>query len=628
VAALSSKRPATTSFASYLRERAAARLRIVRLLPTLGAPMLGAAIALQVLAGLIPVAFIVTTSAVVGRVPAAVNEGVDSPEWTLLRNALLIAGALFLLQQLVFPLQWTLAEAITWKIDDAVRERVLAASFSPAGVGALEDQQTLDELGDVIDPLRGFGFAPGAACAGLLALIARYLQWALAAAFVGWVFAWWAGVAAAAGALAVRIGVRSGVGRLGTFEGGYAPARRRREYFRSLLHGSAPAKEIRVFGLRPWLQERYRTQALDAVQPVWKARRRIVYRPYLVSLPFAVVLSGVASVAVARAAAQGELTLGEMTLALQGIVLTGVIAELFHESDRQTEFGLHSFGALERFERLAAGEGEDGGRGVDAAGRPRSEIRFENVSFAYPGSDVPVLRGLDLRIAAGKSLAVVGLNGAGKTTLVKLLARLYEPQSGRITVDGVDVRSFDPRSWQRRVGAIFQDFVHYELPVSDNVGFGAVALVDDEERIRSALARAGATGVVDALPDGLSTVLSREYDNGAELSGGEWQRIAIARALMAVEGGAGVLVLDEPTANLDVRAEAEFFDRFLDLTRGLTTILISHRFSTVRRADRIIVLEHGEVVEDGTHDELLALGRRYAELFRYQAARFAAGDDS
>jgi ATP-binding cassette subfamily B protein len=233
-----------------------------------------------------------------------------------------------------------------------------------------------------------------------------------------------------------------------------------------------------------------------------------------------------------------------------------------------------------------------------------------------------VLRGLDLTIEAGRSLAIVGLNGAGKTTLVKLLARLYEPGSGRILVDGRPLTDFDVQTWRRRVAAIFQDFVHYDLPVRDNVGFGAVELLHDDAKVRSALDRAGALALVEELPQGLETTLSRSYADGAELSGGQWQRIAIARALMAVEGGASVLVLDEPTANLDVRAEAAFFDRFLELTRGLTTILISHRFSTVRRADRIVVLEHGRVIEDGTHAELLALRGRYAELFHLQAARF------
>jgi ATP-binding cassette subfamily B protein len=235
-----------------------------------------------------------------------------------------------------------------------------------------------------------------------------------------------------------------------------------------------------------------------------------------------------------------------------------------------------------------------------------------------------VLRGLDLTIPAGRSLAIVGLNGAGKTTFVKLLARLYEPQSGRITVDGIDVRSFPARAWRRRLGAIFQDFVHYDLSLADNVGFGAPELLHERDRIRSVLARAGGSALVEGLPAGLDTVLSRSYEGGGELSGGQWQRVAIARALMAVEAGAGVLVLDEPTANLDVRAEAAFFEQFLGLTEGLTTILISHRFSTVRRADRIVVLAEGVVVEEGTHEQLIELDGRYAELFRLQAARFVA----
>jgi ATP-binding cassette subfamily B protein len=296
------------------------------------------------------------------------------------------------------------------------------------------------------------------------------------------------------------------------------------------------------------------------------------------------------------------------------------LGSFFFESDWQTEAGLRAYGSLETFEARAVAERAQEGR-TPVAGRPQREIRFENVTFAY-GDEPPVLRSLDLTIPAGRSLAIVGLNGAGKTTLVKLLARLYEPQSGRIAVDGIDVRDFQPTEWRRRLGAIFQDFVHYDLSVRDNVGFGAPELIGDEARVRKALADAGATDLVDALPHGLDTILSRAYAEGAELSGGQWQRIAIARALMAVDGGASVLVLDEPTANLDVRAEAEFFEQFLELTRGLTTILISHRFSTVRRADTIVVLEHGAVAERGTHAELLEQGGAYAELFELQAARF------
>jgi ATP-binding cassette subfamily B protein len=302
----------------------------------------------------------------------------------------------------------------------------------------------------------------------------------------------------------------------------------------------------------------------------------------------------------------------------------GALGTFVEGADHETEHGLRAFTGLERLERRVAAESPQRAGSVDASGAPRSEIRLERVTFGYGDGGRPVLRELNLTIGAGRSLAIVGLNGAGKTTLVKLLARLYEPQAGRITVDGCDLGEYPVSAGRRRVAAIFQDFVHYDLSVRDNVGFGAVELLHDDARVRAALQRAGALELVEQLPHGLETTLSREYADGAELSGGQWQRIAIARALMAVEGGASVLVLDEPTANLDVRAEAAFFDRFLDLTRGLTTILISHRFSTVRRADRIVVLEHGRVIEDGTHAELVAAGGRYAELFRFQAARFVS----
>jgi ATP-binding cassette subfamily B protein len=260
---------------------------------------------------------------------------------------------------------------------------------------------------------------------------------------------------------------------------------------------------------------------------------------------------------------------------------------------------------------------------LPAGGLPREAVQLEGLSFAYPGRpDAPVFDLLDLRIEAGRSLGIVGVNGAGKTTLVKLLARLYEPTGGRITVDGTDLRDLDPRAWQRRVAPIFQDFVRYPFTAADNVGFGAVERLGDRDLLDRAAERVGADLLVAGLPKGWDTILTRRYVGGVDLSGGQWQRIALARALAAVEGGAGILVLDEPTAHLDVRAEVELFDRFLEVTRGSTTILISHRFSTVRRADRIVVLHRGRVVEEGTHDELLALGGRYATAFRIQAERY------
>jgi ABC-type multidrug transport system fused ATPase/permease subunit len=254
-----------------------------------------------------------------------------------------------------------------------------------------------------------------------------------------------------------------------------------------------------------------------------------------------------------------------------------------------------------------------------AEGMPGREIRFRDVTFAYPtGDGTPVLSGFDISIPAGSSLAIVGQNGAGKTTLAKLLCRLYDPQSGVIEIDGTDLRGFNVESWRARVTAVFQDFVRYELPLRDNVAPRGAP----EEVIRAALADAGASQLAE-----LATPLARGYAGGTDLSGGQWQRVALARALCAVRQGAGLVLLDEPTAQLDVRGEAEIIERVLAATRHCTTILISHRFSTVRHADRICVLEHGRVIELGTHDELMALGGRYRTMFDLQAERFTDAED-
>jgi ATP-binding cassette subfamily B protein len=261
---------------------------------------------------------------------------------------------------------------------------------------------------------------------------------------------------------------------------------------------------------------------------------------------------------------------------------------------------------------------------VSPAAMPASHIAFEGVRFGYPARSDPVFDGLDLHIPAGRSLAVVGPNGAGKTTLVKLLTRLYDPTGGRITVDGVDLATIDAGAWQRRVAAIFQDFTRYQLSASDNVGFGAVERLGERDELLAAAERAGAREIIEGLPAGWDTVLSPRAPGGVDLSGGQWQPVALARALFAVAAGAGVLILDEPTASLDVRAEADFYDRFLELTTGITTIVISHRFSTVRRADHIVVVEHGRVTEAGDHGSLVAAGGRYAHMFRLQATHFGA----
>jgi len=239
-----------------------------------------------------------------------------------------------------------------------------------------------------------------------------------------------------------------------------------------------------------------------------------------------------------------------------------------------------------------------------------------------------VFAGLNLTIEAGRTTAIVGVNGAGKTTLMKLLARLYEPTSGGIYVDGVNIADIDLREWRRTLSVVFQDFVRYEFTAADNIAMGAAFDAPDRAAVEAAAAKTGMLETLSDAPHGLDTILARAYEDGIDLSGGQWQRVAIARSLYSVDKGARVLVLDEPTAALDVRAEAEFFDQFMELTEGLTTVLISHRFSSVRRADTIVVVEDGRVVEAGSHEELVANNSRYRLLFELQARRFREGLDA
>jgi ATP-binding cassette subfamily B protein len=254
----------------------------------------------------------------------------------------------------------------------------------------------------------------------------------------------------------------------------------------------------------------------------------------------------------------------------------------------------------------------------------REGIRFEGVGFRYAGSDRDVFAGLDLTIEAGRSTALVGVNGAGKTTFVKLLAGLQTPTSGRILVDGADLAGYPARDWQRRVAVVFQDFARYPFSVRDNITMGAPAHHDDTEGVEWAARQAGALAIVEGLPRGWDTGLSREFDNGVDLSGGQWQRIVLARALFAVRHGARILVLDEPTAWLDARGEADFFDRFLDITHGTTTVIISHRFSTVAGADLILVMDEGRLVQQGTHAELITAEGIYAELHGLTSRAYTA----
>jgi ABC-type multidrug transport system fused ATPase/permease subunit len=351
---------------------------------------------------------------------------------------------------------------------------------------------------------------------------------------------------------------------------------------------------------------------------------RMRERSVLVSLALVLAANVLVFWALAAAALDHRLAIGALVAYASAAVGTSMIA--FGGLNWALDSAAAPVAAVARLKaamgRGLAGMITSGNRPAD--GMPAHHIRFRDVTFAYPAAPRrPVLGGLDLEIPAGSSLAIVGQNGAGKTTLAKLLCRLYDPQSGAIEVDGVDLRDLDLESWRGRVAAVFQDFVRFELTLRENVvpreteGGGAGG---PDGAVEAALAEAGAGALA-----GLDTVLAKGYSGGTDLSGGQWQRVALARALAAVRLGAGLVLLDEPTAQLDVRGEAEIFERVLAATRSCTTILISHRFSTVRYVDRIAVVEHGVVVELGSHDELMALRGRYWTMFSLQAQRFAEG---
>jgi ABC-type multidrug transport system fused ATPase/permease subunit len=436
----------------------------------------------------------------------------------------------------------------------------------------------------------------------------------LAAALVLFGYAWWAPVVLAGAWLATHWLLRESAIWRDRNTDEVRGAQRDADYAYRLAVDPPASKELRLFGLVGWTIERFVARRTRLHQLQYDATR-LRERPLVWSLLLVTGANVTVLWSLVSAAADGRMNLGELVVYAQCAVGTALIA--FGGFNWALDGASAPVSAVRRLEPAMASTGGLASGRRQATGLPAREIRFRDVTFAYPGG-AAVLDGFDLTIPAGSSLAIVGQNGAGKTTLAKLLCRLYDPQGGAIEVDGMDVRDLELASWRSRLAAVFQDFIRLELPLRDNVApRGAPG-----EVVLDALEAAGAATLA-----GLDTILARGYEGGTDLSGGQWQRVALARALCAVKLGAGVVLLDEPTAQLDVRGEAEIFERILTATRHCTTILISHRFSTVRHADRICVLERGRVVELGTHEELMALNGRYRTMFDLQAQRFSAEDE-
>jgi ATP-binding cassette subfamily B protein len=558
---------------------------------------------LIVLRGLLPALFAIAMGWLVGKIQSGGDLAVP----------LGLVGVVIVLLQVLSPIHHLVGTNLGSRTSAWLYDQLTAACVRPPGMGHLENPALTSDLTMARDFDLGISGPPIFISMGFIANGLVEMVGGIASAIVLTGYAWWAPILLAGAWLATHWLLRESAVWFDRNTEEVREAQRHADYAYRLAVDPPAAKELRLFGLADWVVERFRSRRRHLADLLWQATR-LRERPVLWSLLLVLGANVVVFWSMGSAAADGRLALGQLVTFATAAVGTSMIAFgglswALDGAAAPAAAVLRLNGAME-----LAGALEQGTR--SAAGMPASEIRFRNVTFAYPTAGEPVLAGFDLTIPAGSSLAIVGQNGAGKTTLAKLLCRLYDPQKGAIEVDGIDVRTFDLDGWRSRLTAVFQDFIRFELSLRDNVApTGA-----PDNVIEPALAKAGAEGLAS-----LDTVLARGYPGGTDLSGGQWQRIALARALCAVGQGAGVVLLDEPTAQLDVRGEAEIFDRILDATRHTTTILISHRFSTVRHADRICVLEHGKVVELGTHDELMAAGGRYRTMFELQASRF--GDD-
>src|SRR4051794_1515012 len=562
---------------------------------------------------LVPAGLAVATGVLVGRVESGGS----------LTEPLLAFGVVFVLSQVGPPLHQVVGALLGHHVSNVLNDRLMTTTLGPEGVGHLERGDLTNDLTTARDFDLGWTGPPMFMNMDFIAQGLTMLLGGIASALVLFGFTWWAPLLLLGAWGSTHWLLReSGVWRdRNTDE--VKTARRHTDYAYDLATEPAAAKEVRLFGLAPWLLDRFTSHRLHlhALQyDATRLRERSLTLALVIVLAANALLFGV----LARQGYDGRLDLqavvtyagaafGASAIALGGLswALDGAAAPVVAIERLETEMA--SAGALTGSRDGRGAPSTTSGEGPDA-GAP--EIRFRDVTFTYPTGSRPVLDHFDLTVPAGAAPGIVGQNGAGETTAAQRLGRLYDPDSGSIEIDGVDLRDLDLAAWRARLAAVFQDFVRYELPLRDNVApLGAPTAV-----IEQALADAGAHDLA-----GLDTPMAKGYPGGVDLSGGQWQRVVLARAIAKVGTGAHVVLLDEPTAMLDVRGESEIFRRVLGATADATTILVSHRFSTVRQAELICVVEHGRVIELGSHDELRALGGRYRTMYELQASRFHDG---
>jgi ATP-binding cassette subfamily B protein len=604
------------------RWRLATRVALARLLRRAPARLVATCLVLTVAAGLLPVGFIVAGGELAARIDEARAD--RGASFDPVYRAFAILVALFLAVEVMAPLQARLRWLLWRELDGVVRERAMRASLAGTDMTRLHDEGFLWSVGH-LRAMVHYSATPGGAAAGLLGVLRDYIT-AVAAAVLLATFHVGLALLAFVVAMVVRVGWRhTEVGIVDAWIRGMDSFNESR-YFVELGIGRGAAHEIRLFGLWDWLGGRIGRAGAAGWAPTWERRTKGMGVQSTVHLALMGATAAAGRVGAAAAAADGRLSVGDLVVFVPALFTVLAAGRVFAD-DGAVEFGGRMMRPMHTIERLARETivDEAGRRPVRADGAPHIELR--DVWFRYPGSEEDVLRGVSMTIPAGSSAVLVGLNGAGKTTLIRLICGLYPPRRGVVLVDGVDLRELDLDSWHRRIAPMFQEFLRIQAPLRENVQLGAVDVADDGA-VHDAAAEAGVLTFAERLPDGLETALAVSHADGSDLSGGQWQRVGVARALYAMGAGARFLILDEPTSNLDTSSEERLVRRLIDETRGeASVLLVTHRLALARRTDRIYVLEAGRIVEHGSHDELLAAGGRYANAFGMQASLYPLTED-
>jgi ATP-binding cassette, subfamily B, bacterial len=607
----------TSSTATKASPDRATGRQVWRQLWTTSRPLSVALVGWIVLNAVAPAAVVASLGLVVGAVPAAIKDGMGSAAGAVLIVALVVAAAIYGLSLILDTIGNAIGTAASARVTGRLQARLLTAVSGPVGIEHLEDASVLDRLARAEGSLTGY--FPGDAPVTWAGILASRIAGLVGCVIVGF-FYWWLGILLFVMWLLVRRLMLRVIVRQATEMRGQTSTMRRAWYLAGIGSKARDSKEVRVFGLANFIAERFGLAYHDTMSSASKGMRDVHARA---TIGFGIVLVGylIALGVIVDGVLTHSLDVQKIAILVPMLTVT-MSAGSVSLDDITLTWTLAAIPDVDRLEEdLAARSSRLGG--VEELGdRPRRSVRFEGVAFHYPSATSDVLRGVDLDLEVGTSTAIVGVNGAGKSTLVSLLSRLHDPSSGRITVDGADIRDLAAVQWQRAIAVMPQDPAHFPVSAYDNIAYGSIEHRDDRSGVEECARLSGFVEVVPTLPNGWDTILSRSLPGGVDLSGGQWQRLALARALFATRHGARVLVLDEPTAALDVRSEARFYERFLEITEGLTTVVISHRFGTVRRADSICVLQDGRISERGSHEDLLAAGGAYAHLYSAQARQF------